>query len=166
MFSALPDTDLFMPACYSDLRFSPAEGWKTKEALVKICEPVLPQCTPCPHRALCIRQIQPHPRKFDGVAGGRLWLDGEVIATADGVDDEDLPLPGKPRPKCGTTEGFDVHLTVGEQPCESCRTAADFAAAVEQLTAVDGGADVSVQAGDEAPVDGAEPTDQCLLNVP
>ncbi|MFD4394390.1 hypothetical protein [Kitasatospora sp. NPDC058478] len=126
MFTALPDTDLFTPTCHRDPRYSPAEGeWKNKGDLIEKCTPVLPECVPCPHRAMCIRQIRPHPAKFDGVAGGRLWLDGEVIATADGVDDTDLPLPGKPRDICGTTAGHGRHYTVGEQPCEPCQAAAD-----------------------------------------
>ncbi|MFJ8430391.1 hypothetical protein ACIQ9P_03705 [Kitasatospora sp. NPDC094019] len=166
MFTALPDTDLFMPGCFSDPRYSPAEGWKTKENLVETCQPVLPSCTPCPHRAQCIRQVRPHPTKFDGVCGGRLWLDGEVIATADGVHDEDLPLPGKPRPKCGTADGLDLHHTAGEQPCEACRDAADFAAAVEQLAAVDAEAEQIVQLANAVPAVSNACTGQHLLAVP
>ncbi|MBB4949546.1 hypothetical protein F4556_005081 [Kitasatospora gansuensis] len=129
MFTALPDTDLFMPACFRDPRYSPAEGkWKTKDGLTRICAPVLPNCTPCPHRAQCISQVAPHARKFDGVCGGRIWLDGEVIVTADGVDEEDLPLPGKARDTCGTTAGVDKHHVFGEQKCEGCRAVAEATA--------------------------------------
>ncbi|MFJ6136457.1 hypothetical protein [Kitasatospora sp. NPDC092286] len=126
MFTALPDTDLFTPACFRDPRYSPAEGeWKTKDGLMEICEPVLPNCTLCPHRAQCISQVAPHARKFDGVCGGRIWLDGEVIATAVGVDEEDLPLPGKARDVCGSTAGVDKHHAFGEQKCEECQAVAD-----------------------------------------
>ncbi|MFF8769038.1 hypothetical protein [Kitasatospora sp. NPDC015120] len=126
MFTALPDTDRFMPACFRDPRYSPPEGkWKTKGGLTELCAPVLPNCVPCPHRAQCITQVAPHPRRFDGVCGGRIWLDGEVIATADGVDESDLPLPGKARDICGTTAGVDKHHAVGEQKCEACQAAAD-----------------------------------------
>ncbi|WP_327073178.1 hypothetical protein OG196_14120 [Kitasatospora purpeofusca] len=121
MFTALPDTDVCMPSCYRDPRFSPAEGaWKDKKSLTDLCRPVLAQCTPCPFRAKCIRQVQPYPKKFDGVCGGRLWLDGLVIDTANGVSDDDLPAPGKPRPSCGTTAGVAGHQVRGEQQCQNC----------------------------------------------
>ncbi|MEU8919541.1 hypothetical protein AB0D10_01220 [Kitasatospora sp. NPDC048545] len=135
MFTALPDTDSFLPGCYRDLRFSPAEGaWKDKKTLSDLCLPVLGWCTPCPFRAQCIRQVQPHPKRFDGVCGGRLWLDGLVIASADGVDDDDLPLPGKPRTVCGTTTGVAEHQVRGEQQCARCAafTAAEAERAAEE----------------------------------
>ncbi|MFC8449519.1 hypothetical protein [Kitasatospora sp. NPDC057223] len=126
MFTALPDTDTFLPGCYRDLRFSPAEGtWKDSKTLSDLCMPVLGTCTPCPVRAQCIRQVQPHPKRFDGVCGGRLWLDGKVIAIADGVDDDDLPLPGKPRTLCGTTGGIAQHQDRGEQQCRTCAAFAE-----------------------------------------
>ena len=122
MFTALPDTDLFTPRCYRDPRFSPAEGtWKDKKSLSEICAPVLNSCGPCPFRAMCIRQVQPHPKRFDGVCGGRLWLDGMVIDTALGVLEEDLPMPGKPRVACGSDKGITEHHERGEQTCEQCR---------------------------------------------
>ncbi|MFE2346156.1 hypothetical protein [Kitasatospora cineracea] len=134
MFTALPDTDLFLPGCYRDRRFSPAEGtWKDKKTLTELCGPVLEWCTPCPFRAQCIRQVQPHPKRFDGVCGGRLWLDGQVIATASGADDADLPLPGKPRITCGTTAGAAGHQSRGEQQCPAC--AALIAAEAERAIA-------------------------------
>nr|BFD90892.1 hypothetical protein KitaXyl93_22520 [Kitasatospora sp. Xyl93] len=126
MFIALPDTDVFTPECYRDPLFSPAEGgWANKGDLIEMCTPVMPKCVPCPHRAMCIRQTRPHPSKFDGVAGGRLWLGGEVIGTVDGVDDLDLPLPGKPRGICGSVAGHERHRVVGEQPCDPCQAAFD-----------------------------------------
>ncbi|MEU5389478.1 hypothetical protein [Kitasatospora cineracea] len=145
MFTALPDTDTFLPGCYADPRFSPAEGtWKDKKTLIKMCSPVLPTCTPCPFRAQCIRQVQPHPRRFDGVCGGRLWLDGQVIATADGADDEDLPLPGKARTVCGTTAGVAEHQNRGEQQCSVC---ADFTCAEAERAAAEAeNAELSVAA--------------------
>ncbi|MFD7639606.1 hypothetical protein ACFV4P_03040 [Kitasatospora sp. NPDC059795] len=134
MFTALPDTDRFLPGCYHDPRFSPAEGdWTDKKTLTDLCKPALPTCTPCPFRAQCIRQVQPHPKKFDGICGGRLWLDGRVIAVADDVDDEDLPLSGKPRTVCGETAGVAEHQASGERQCPAC--AAFTAAEAERAAA-------------------------------
>ncbi|MGW4691031.1 hypothetical protein ACWEO1_01425 [Kitasatospora cineracea] len=120
MFSALPDTDRCLPDCFGDSDFSPADGWKTRAKLEEICLPVLARCVPCPFRATCIRQTRPHQSRFDGVCGGRLWLDGEVIATAPFLDDRDLPMPGKERAICGTPAGWRRHYAVGEQSCDPC----------------------------------------------
>ncbi|WP_033819767.1 hypothetical protein [Kitasatospora sp. MBT63] len=121
-YSALPVTEVFMPACYRNLAFAPSERrYSDRTSLLKLCLDLLPTCGPCPVRARCIYQVRPRPSKFDGVAGGRIWFAGDVIATVDGADDRELPPPLKPRDICGTSRGIDEHYTRGERYCDDCR---------------------------------------------
>lgn len=36
-------------------------------------------CAPCPVKAWCLRQVDPVPGFYDGVAGGHVWKDGQVV---------------------------------------------------------------------------------------
>ncbi|MET9412149.1 hypothetical protein ABZX90_41505 [Streptomyces sp. NPDC002935] len=98
------------------------DDWKTGADLKRLCGPQLPTCGPCPFRALCIATVKPAQAKFDGIAGGRLWCNGEVIDALDDVSDEELAEP-KLRASCGTEAGAKDHTRHGESPCPSCRQA-------------------------------------------
>ncbi|MEU4095521.1 hypothetical protein [Streptomyces sp. NPDC026673] len=99
------------------------DEWQHGDDLMDLCEPQLPTCGPCPFRAECIALIKPAQAKFDGIAGGRLWCNGEVITALDDVDVEELAEP-KLRASCGTEAGAGDHKRHGERPCPSCRQAA------------------------------------------
>jgi hypothetical protein len=71
---------------------------------------------------MCIATVKPAQAKFDGVCGGRLWCNGEVIASLDDVFDEELAEP-KLRASCGTEAGAQDHKRHGERVCPSCRQA-------------------------------------------
>ncbi len=112
-----------MPPCYGNLAFAPRESlYSDRGSLLKLCLNLLPTCGPCPARAQCIYQVRPRPSKFDGVAGGRIWVAGDVVATVHGADDRELPRLIKPRQGiCGTARGVGEHYTRGEQYCDACR---------------------------------------------
>ncbi|MCT9003509.1 hypothetical protein [Streptomyces rhizosphaerihabitans] len=71
---------------------------------------------------MCIATVKPAQAKFDGIAGGRLWCNGEVIGALDDVVEEELAEP-KLRASCGTEAGAKDHTRHCERPCPSCRQA-------------------------------------------
>ncbi|MFD7769880.1 hypothetical protein [Streptomyces sp. NPDC059787] len=99
------------------------EEWNTGADLKRLCGPQLGTCGPCPSRAECIATVKPSQARFDGIAGGRLWCNGEVIDALDDVFEEELTEP-KLRASCGTEAGAQDHKRHGERPCPSCRQAA------------------------------------------
>ncbi len=99
------------------------DDWKTGADLKRLCGPQLATCGPCSFHAVCIATVKPAQAKFDGIAGGRLWCNGEVIDALDDVSDEELTEP-KLRASCGTEAGAKDHTRHGERPCPSCRQAA------------------------------------------
>jgi hypothetical protein len=104
--------------------FTPSEDdWTNGGDLKRLCGPQLPTCGPCPFHAECIATVKPAQAKFDGIAGGRLWCNGEVIDSLDDVFEEELAEP-KLRASCGTEAGAKDHIRHGERPCPSCRQAA------------------------------------------
>ncbi|MFI5799090.1 hypothetical protein [Streptomyces sp. NPDC051677] len=96
--------------------------WKTGADLKRLCGPQLGTCGPCPFHAECIATVKPAQAFFDGIAGGRLWCNGVVIAALEDVRDEELAEP-KLRASCGTEAGAKDHVRHGERPCLSCRQA-------------------------------------------
>ncbi|MGW3657183.1 hypothetical protein ACWD6R_16480 [Streptomyces sp. NPDC005151] len=104
--------------------FSPnQDACESAKHIKDLCGPQLPTCGPCPFRAECIATIKPSQVKFDGIAGGRLWCNGEVIDALDDVSDEELAEP-KLRASCGTEAGARSHSRNDERVCPSCRQAA------------------------------------------
>lgn len=99
------------------------DSWRTADDLQELCGPRLGYCGPCPFRAQCIATVKPAQTKFDGIAGGRLWCNGEVIAALEDVSDEELAEP-KLRASCGTEAGAREHNRNGERTCPSCRQVA------------------------------------------
>ncbi|MFK0106468.1 hypothetical protein [Streptomyces sp. NPDC091217] len=98
------------------------DDWNTGADLKRLCGPQLPTCGPCPFRAECIATVKPAQAFFDGIAGGRLWCNGIVIDSLDGVHDEELAEP-KLRAYCGTEAGAKDHDRHGERRCTACRQA-------------------------------------------
>ncbi|MGW3246605.1 hypothetical protein [Streptomyces sp. NPDC001070] len=104
--------------------FAPSEDhWRNTAELRRLCTAQLGCCKPCPFRAECIALIKPVQVLFDGIAGGRLWCNGEVIDSLDVVSDEELAEP-KLRASCGTEAGARDHNRHGERACASCRQVA------------------------------------------
>ncbi|MEH0430313.1 hypothetical protein QBB34_29160 [Streptomyces stelliscabiei] len=119
--SALPRTHVTDHApCWGDPDFAVADNrWKTGKDLVAICEPVLYVCGGCPYRAACIRQVLPAKNDFDGVCGGRIWLNGLIVHALPDADPSELPPPVI-RKSCGTAAGSRAHRRAVEQQCPRC----------------------------------------------
>lgn len=79
-------------------------------------------CLECPYRAECIDLVQPQQSRFDGICGGRLWINGNVVANPADLPDSELTEP-KLRAYCGTDTGYRQHRTLGEPVCLSCASA-------------------------------------------
>ncbi|WP_073947590.1 hypothetical protein [Streptomyces kebangsaanensis] len=103
--------------------FTPSEDdWSTTADLKRLCGPQLAVCGPCPFHAVCIATVKPAQARFDGVAGGRLWCNGEVVDALDDVFEDELTEP-KLRASCGTEAGAKDHRRHGERVCPSCAQA-------------------------------------------
>lgn len=111
--------------CIGDLRFAPTEA--TDEA-VRECRHLLTICEDCPFRAKCIYLVRPRSSRFDGVCGGRLWLNGEIRATCQNAQPEELVEGLAPIPH-GTEAGARAHNRRGERACAMCREAGRIAVA-------------------------------------
>ncbi|MGM9465357.1 hypothetical protein [Streptomyces murinus] len=106
--------------CWGDPDFAVADHrWKSSEELVAICEPVLYVCGGCPHRAACIRQVRPAKTRFDGVCGGRIWLNGAILQAVPDAEVSELPPPVI-RKACGSAAGARAHRRAVEQQCARC----------------------------------------------
>jgi hypothetical protein len=104
--------------------FAPKEtAWASASGLARMCRPHLYTCGSCPFRSQCIALVMPAQAKFDGIAGGRTWCNGEVIDALPDVSDDELPEP-KLRASCGTEAGARDHSRHGERACSSCRQVA------------------------------------------
>ncbi|MFB7575368.1 hypothetical protein [Streptomyces sp. NPDC056165] len=109
--------------CSGRTEFTPSEDdFATEGDLKRLCGPLLDTCGPCPFHAACIATVKPAQAKFDGVAGGRLWWGGLVIAALDDVFEDELTEP-KLRASCGTEAGAKDHRRHGERACPSCAQA-------------------------------------------
>ncbi|MGW3651096.1 hypothetical protein [Streptomyces sp. NPDC000878] len=90
-------------------------------------------CRRCPFRQECVEAVAPGQSGFDGVCGGRVWRDGQVLATAfdhrkSGPDNTELAERAESRYRCGTDDGYRQHLRAGEKPCRACTPAYELTA--------------------------------------
>ncbi|MFD5428262.1 hypothetical protein [Streptomyces sp. NPDC127084] len=107
--------------CWGDPDFAVADDqWKDSGDLVAICEPVLYVCGGCHFRAACIRQVSPAKARFDGVCGGRIWLNGGIIHALPEAADSELLPPVIRKSSCGTAAGRRAHRRAAEQMCPQC----------------------------------------------
>lgn len=77
-------------------------------------------CQSCPFRARCIEVVAPRNSRFDGVCGGRLWRDGQVVVTSPGADPAELREPRLRPITHGTEAGARAHRRRGERGCSLC----------------------------------------------
>jgi hypothetical protein len=85
-------------------------------------------CQRCPFRAACVATVLPAKSGFDGVCGGRVWVNGVVRAECDGAKPDELDESGSYIPH-GTEAGARAHSRRGERACLACRQVARAAAA-------------------------------------
>ncbi|MGW0957290.1 hypothetical protein [Streptomyces sp. NPDC002545] len=109
--------------CSGRKEFAPSEDdFTSAEEIKRLYGPLLATCGPCPFHAVCIATVKPAQALFDGVAGGRLWWGGLVIAALDDVFEDELTEP-KLRASCGLEAGAKDHRRHGERVCPSCAQA-------------------------------------------
>ncbi|MEU8560605.1 hypothetical protein AB0C45_03860 [Streptomyces cyaneofuscatus] len=111
--------------CAGDFRFTPEET--TAEAPTEPLVALLAVCRDCPFRAQCIDLVLPSASLFDGVCGGRLWRDGQVLATCDDAQPAELRERGRRPITHGTEAGARAHNRRGERACSLCREAGRLA---------------------------------------
>ncbi|MQY11480.1 hypothetical protein SRB5_15990 [Streptomyces sp. RB5] len=112
--------------CWGELDFAVADDrWKTEKDLVAICAPNLYVCGGCPYRAECIQQVLPAKSNFDGICGGRIWLNGTIIHALPEAQSSELLAPVI-RKSCGTAAGSRAHRRAVEQQCPRCELFARF----------------------------------------
>lgn len=108
------------------------DGYLPEESLLRVpqqlleaCEPLMEGCTACPFIVRCYDRVRPAANHFDGVCAARLWVNGKVAASAEGVE----PLPKLPTQAgtCGTSSGVKGHRRLGEPLCGECRVTAQRA---------------------------------------
>jgi hypothetical protein len=121
-------TDWILRApCRGILDFAPRDdAWRTSTQLTAICLPLLPVCASCPFNRECLDWVRPRRSHFDGIAAGRIWLDGMVITSLHSERPNEAPARTSP---CGTEAGARAHNRNGERACPSCLAAARDAAA-------------------------------------
>ncbi|MER7047972.1 hypothetical protein [Streptomyces jumonjinensis] len=68
----------------------------------------------------------PRHSRFDGVCGGRLWLDGRVLDTCAGARQSELTEEASPITH-GTEAGARAHNRRGETACRWCKEAGRLA---------------------------------------
>jgi hypothetical protein len=116
-------TDWILRApCRGVLDFAPRDdAWRTSTDLRAICLPLLPVCASCPFDRQCLDLVRPRRSHFDGIAAGRIWLDGMVIASLHSERPIEAAVRTAP---CGTEAGARAHNRSGERACPSCLAAA------------------------------------------
>ncbi|MBT2366195.1 hypothetical protein J7E88_12965 [Streptomyces sp. ISL-10] len=113
--------------CTGDTRFTPddatADSLRTPQtrALLVVCQE-------CPFRSRCIALVMPRRSRFDGICGGRLWLDGKIRDTCKGAHSDELEEGSAPITH-GTEAGARAHNRRGESACSLCREAGRLAQA-------------------------------------
>ncbi|AJC58615.1 hypothetical protein [Streptomyces sp. 769] len=113
--------------CAGDLRFTPADA--SADALrTPMTRQLLKVCQGCPYRSRCIDLVLPRASKFDGICGGRLWIDGTVRDECEAAHPDDLAEDGRYIPH-GTEAGARAHNRRGERACSLCREAGRLAQA-------------------------------------
>ncbi|MFD8379131.1 hypothetical protein ACFV2X_11435 [Streptomyces sp. NPDC059679] len=107
--------------CAGDMRFTPdnatADSLRTPQN-----RKLLTVCRACPFRARCIALVLPRHSLFDGICGGRLWFNGQVRATCQGANRDELKEGAAPITH-GTEAGARAHNRRGETACTLCREA-------------------------------------------
>lgn len=111
--------------CRGDPRFVFADAKNVP--IIHIPE-LLAMCQRCPYRAACISTVLPGRFRFDGVCGGRVWINGTVRDECEGAEPDELNATGIYIPH-GTEAGARAHNRRGEPPCLACRQAARAATA-------------------------------------
>ncbi|MGD6751924.1 hypothetical protein [Streptomyces sp. BH105] len=111
--------------CAGDFRFTPEET--TAEAPTEPLVALLSVCRDCPFRVQCIDLVLPSASLFDGVCGGRLWRNGQVLATCDDAQPGELRERGRRPITHGTEAGARAHNRRGERACSLCREAGRLA---------------------------------------
>ncbi|WP_121746838.1 hypothetical protein [Streptomyces sp. E2N166] len=112
--------------CAGDARFTSEET--VAEALTEplvLC--LLAACQGCPFRSQCIDLVLPSTSLFDGVCGGRLWHNGQVLATCEGAQPAELRERGRRPITHGTEAGARAHNRRGERACSLCLEAGRLA---------------------------------------
>ncbi|MFH8405339.1 hypothetical protein ACH4FX_11285 [Streptomyces sp. NPDC018019] len=91
--------------------------------LIAASTPLMQDCADsCLFISRCYERVRPEAGRFDGVCAARLWINGRVIAKAEGA-----PALGKLPSRagsCGTSGGVAGHERVGEPLCGQCREVA------------------------------------------
>ena len=113
--------------CAGDSRFTLDED-SASDLSMPEARKLLMVCQECPFRASCIARVLPKKSRFDGVCGGRLWINGRIraqcpAARPDELDERDSYIPH------GTEAGARAHNRRGERACEFCRWAGRVAQA-------------------------------------
>ncbi|MEU7583805.1 hypothetical protein AB0B50_40215 [Streptomyces sp. NPDC041068] len=93
--------------------------------LLDACAPLMEACTSCPFIARCYDRVRPASSQFDGVCAARIWVNGKVVASAQGA--EALPKLPSQAGTCGTSSGVKGHRRLGEPLCGECRVTAQRA---------------------------------------
>ncbi|WP_425834235.1 hypothetical protein [Streptomyces fractus] len=114
--------------CVGDPRFTPNDARADTLRTPHVTD-LLTTCETCPFRARCIALVKPHHSHFDGICGGRLWLDGWIRATCRGAEPGELDSEGEPPIVHGTEAGARAHHRRGEEACTLCREGARIATA-------------------------------------
>ncbi|ORT54285.1 hypothetical protein [Streptomyces sp. CB03238] len=111
--------------CAGDRRFTPDDANEDSFRAPQI-RMLLAVCQDCPFRARCIDLVLPRQSLFDGICGGRLWIDGTVRATCEGAHHDELEEGAAPITH-GTEAGARAHNRRGETACSLCREAGRLA---------------------------------------
>lgn len=111
--------------CVGDLRFTPNDA--TADSLSETRD-LLKVCQDCPFRAQCIGLVLPRHSLFDGICGGRLWLNGQIRDTCETARPDEVRESGSPITH-GTEAGARAHNRRGERACSLCREAGRLAQA-------------------------------------
>ncbi|MFE5089486.1 hypothetical protein ACFRCI_03610 [Streptomyces sp. NPDC056638] len=99
----------------------PAGSRSTDKALIRKAGTHMALCRRCPFRVECIDHVMPEQSRFDGICGGRLWINGTAIRRVATARKAELNEP-KLRATCGTDTAWLQHMRNDETPCLSCRS--------------------------------------------
>ncbi|MFJ7422708.1 hypothetical protein ACIQXD_29515 [Streptomyces uncialis] len=99
----------------------PEGSRSTDMALIRKASLAMDHCQTCPYRSECIDLVQPGQAGFDGIAGGRLWINGHPVSSVTAAREDELTEPAL-RATCGTDSGWLQHRRRGERPCPGCRS--------------------------------------------
>jgi hypothetical protein len=112
--------------CAGDARFT-SEETAAEAPTEPLVLSLLAACQGCPFRSQCIDLVMPSMSLFDGVCGGRLWRNGQVLATCEGAQPVELRERGRRPITHGTEAGARAHNRRGERACSLCLEAGRLA---------------------------------------